>query len=75
MQDGAICVADTRLRKSVYTPKGIRGVYTYTGSHSKTHVFGLITPDGEGFFQRYDSFTRKSLPSSSRPHAQGSKKS
>ena len=51
-QDEAICVADARLRKGVYTPKGVRGVYTYTGSHSKTIVFGLITLDGEGFFQR-----------------------
>ena len=48
VQDEAICVADARLRK---------GVYTYTGSHSKTIVFGLITLDGEGFFQRYGSFT------------------
>ena len=54
-----LCVADARLRKGVYTPKGVRGVYTYTGSHSKTIVFGLITLDGEGFFQRYDSFTGK----------------
>ena len=58
-QDEAIYVADARLRKGVYTPKGVRGVYTYTGSHSKTIVFGLITLDGEGFFQRYDSFTGK----------------
>ena len=47
MQDGTICVANARLRKGVYTPKGVRGVYTYTGSHSKTIVFGLITLDGE----------------------------
>ena len=59
VQDEAICVADARLRKGVYTPKGVRGVYTYTGSHSKTVVFGLITLDGEGFFQRYGSFTGK----------------
>ena len=59
VQDEAICVADARLRKGVYTPKGVRGVYTYTGSHSKTIVFGLITLDGEGFFQRYGSFTGK----------------
>ena len=59
VQDEAICMADARLRKGVYTPKGIRGVYTYTGSHSRTIVFGLITLDGEGFFQRYDSFTGK----------------
>ena len=59
VQDEAICVADARLGKGVYTPKGVRGVYTYTGSHSKTIVFGLITLDGEGFFQRYGSFTGK----------------
>ena len=59
VQDEAICEADARLRKGVYTPKGVRGVYTYTGSHSKTIVFGLITLDGEGFFQRYGSFTGK----------------
>ena len=59
VQDEAICVADARLRKGVYTPKGVRGVYTYTGSHSKTIVFGLITLDGEGFFQRYGAFTGK----------------
>ena len=40
VQDEAICVADARLKKGVYTPKGVRGVYTYTGSHSKTIVFG-----------------------------------
>ena len=39
VQDEAICVADARLRKGVYTPKGVRGVYTYTGSHSKTIVW------------------------------------
>ena len=73
MQDEAICVADARPRKGVYTPKGIRGVYTpkrirgvytYTGSHSKTIVFGLITLDGEGHFQRYSSFTGSELSSS-----------
>ena len=59
VQDEAICMADARLRKGIYMPKGVRGIYTYTGSHSKTIVFGLITLDGEGFFQRYDSFTGK----------------
>ena len=59
VQGEAICVADARLRKGAYTPKGVRGVYTYTGSHSKTVVFGLITLDGEGLFQRYGSFTGK----------------
>ena len=39
VQDEAICIADARFRK---------GVYTYTGSHSKTIVFGLITIDGGG---------------------------
>ena len=50
VQDEAICMADARLRKGVYTPKVVRDVYTYTGSHSKTVVFGLIALDGEGFF-------------------------
>ena len=59
VQDEAICVADARLRKGVYTPKGVRGVYTYTGSHSRIIVFSLITLDEEGFFQRYASFTGK----------------
>ena len=59
VQDEAICVADARLRKGVYTPKGVRCVCTYTGSHSKTIVFGLITLDGEGSFQGYGSFTGK----------------
>ena len=36
VQDEAICVANARLRKGIYTPKGVRGAYTYTGSHSKT---------------------------------------
>ena len=57
VQDEAICVADARLRKGIYTPKGVRGAYTYTESHSRTVVFGLLTIDGEGFFRRYDSFT------------------
>ena len=59
VQDEAVCVADARLRKGVYTPKGVRGVHAYTGSHSKTIVFGLITLDGKGLFRRYGSFTGK----------------
>ena len=61
VQDEAICMADAQLRKDIYTPKRVRGVYTYTGSHSRTIVFGLITLDGEEFFQRYGSFTGKEL--------------
>ena len=59
VQDEAICVADARLRKGIYALKGVRGVYTDTGSHSRTVLFGLITLDVEGFFQRYSSFTGK----------------
>ena len=59
VQDEAICMADARFRKGIYTSKGVCGVYTYTGSHSKTIVSGLITIDGEGFFRRYGSFTGK----------------
>ena len=61
VQDEAICVADARLRKGVYTPKGVRGVYTYTGSHSKTTVFGLITLDGEGFLPEIRLLYRKGV--------------
>ena len=44
VQDEAICMADARLRRGVYTPKGVRGVYTYTGSHSKTALVNLGDP-------------------------------
>ena len=45
-------------RKGVYTLRGKRAVYTYTGSHAKTAVFGLITDDGLSFFKQYDKFTK-----------------
>ena len=48
VQDESIVLADARPRKGVYTPKGVRATYTYTGSHSKTVVFGVITSDGRG---------------------------
>ena len=51
-------IADTRVRRGVYTIKGKRAVYTYTGSHARTVVFGLITDDGRSFFKRYDKFTK-----------------
>ena len=51
-------IADTRIRKGVYTLKGKRAVYTYTGSRARTVVFGLITDDGRSFFKRYDRFTK-----------------
>ena len=59
MQDEAIVIAEARARRGIYTPKGVRGVYTYTGSHSKTMVFGVITTDGRGYFERYSSFTKE----------------
>ena len=59
VQDEAIVVSEARLRKGAYAPKGVRAVYTYTGSHSKTIVFGMITLDGRGFFERYDRFTKE----------------
>ena len=64
VQDEAICVADARLRKDVYTPKGVRGVYTYTGSHSKTIVFGLIMLDGRGSSRDTAPLPGRSLSSS-----------
>ena len=58
VQDESIILADARPRKGVYTPKGVRATYTYTGSHSKTIVFGVITSDDRGLFGRYDKFTK-----------------
>ena len=59
VQDESIFIADARPRKGVYTPKGVRAAYTYTGSHSKTVVFGMITTDGRGLFKQYDKFTKE----------------
>ena len=58
VQDETIVIADARLRKRVYTPKGKRATYTRTGSHARTVVFGLITDDGRSFFRQYDRFTK-----------------
>ena len=59
MQDETIVVADARGRKKVYALRGERAVYTYSGSHAKTIVFGFITTDGGGFFKRYAAFTKE----------------
>ena len=58
VQDESIVPADARPRKGVYTKKGRRATYTFTRSHSKTVVFGVITADGEGFFERYERFSK-----------------
>ena len=58
VQDETIVIADARARRDVYTLKGKRVVYTYTGSHARMVVFGLITDDGRSFFKRYDKFTK-----------------
>ena len=58
VQDESIVITDTRPRKGVYTRKGRRATYTFTGSYSKTVVFGMITADGEGFFERYPKFSK-----------------
>ena len=71
VQDEAICVADARLRKGVYTPKGVhRQVAEIVPAKTRhLHVHGIalqdhrVRPDhavhGEGFFWRYGSFTGK----------------
>ena len=51
-------ISDARPRKRGYTRKGIRAFFTYTGSHSKTIIHGLITTDGRGMFRQYDEFTK-----------------
>ena len=58
MQDESISTADARARKEVYTYGNYRAVYTYTGGHAKTIVFGFITVHGEGYFERHDKFTK-----------------
>ena len=59
MQDETIVMAEARARKSVYTLKHKRAVFTYNGNHAMTIVFGLITVNGEGFFGRYKKFTKE----------------
>ena len=63
VQDESIAIANARARREVYTLKNERAVYTYTGGHDKTIVFGLITNDGEGYFERHDKFTRDEFES------------
>ena len=58
VQDETIVIADARVRRGVYTLKGKRAFYTYTGSHARTVIFGLIADDGRSFFKRYDKFTK-----------------
>ena len=58
VQDETIVIADTWARRGVYTLKGKRAVYHYTGSDARTIVFGLITNDGSSFFKWYDKFTK-----------------
>ena len=63
IQDESIFIAGARARREVYTLKNERAVYTYTGSHDKTIVFGLITNDGEGYFERHEKFTKDEFKS------------
>ena len=56
IQDESIVIAGPRARKRGYTRSGIRASYVYTGSHSKTIVFGLLTTDGRSMFRQYDKF-------------------
>ena len=53
-----IVISDARPRKRGYTRKGIRAFYTYTGSHSKTIVYGLLTTGGRGMFRQYNEFNQ-----------------
>ena len=59
MQDEAIVIAEARARRESTPPRAYGGSTTYTGSHSKTIVFGVITTDGRGYFERYSSFTKE----------------
>ena len=57
VQDESIAIANAWPRKGVYTRKDRRATYTFTGSHSRTVVFVVITTDWEGFFERYPKFS------------------
>ena len=57
-QDESIVIADARPRKGVYTKRGRRTTYMFTGSSSKMVVFGMLTADGRGFFDRYSKFSK-----------------
>lgn len=58
VQDESIAIADSRARKGVYTQKRVRAVYTYTGNHRKTIVYGILTSQGKGYFERHDKFNK-----------------
>ena len=58
IQDESIAVAGARARREVYTLRDERAVYTYTGNHDKTIVFGVIASDGRGYFERHEKFTK-----------------
>ena len=63
IQDESIAIAGARARREVYTLKNERAVYTYAGSYDKTIVFGPITNDGEGYFERHEKFTKDEFKS------------
>ncbi len=60
--EGATVAAITTTH-SIYWLKNVRAVYTYTGSHDKTIIFGLITNNGEGYFERHEKFTKDEFKS------------
>ena len=63
VQDESIAIASARARREVYTLKNKRAVYTYTGNHDKTVVFGIITNNGEKYFERHEKFTKEEFNS------------
>ena len=58
VQDETIAIADSRARKEVYTQRGTRAVYIYSGDHHKTIVYGVLTINGKGYFERHDKFDK-----------------
>ena len=61
VQDETIVIADSRARKGVYTQHGVRAIYTYSGDHRKTIVYGILTAKGEGYFERHDKFNKETF--------------
>ena len=58
----------------MYTLQNDRAVYTYTGGHSKTIVFGIITAKGEGYFERHSKFNGEAFAAFLKNACQGCEK-
>ena len=62
MQDESIFMHDSgAATKRKWISKEKRPVFTVTGSHTKTIVFGALSLDGKQLFRQYDKFDSQSF--------------